>query len=413
MRSVLLIITGSIAAYKSLELIRLLRARNVAVTAILTRGGAEFITPLAVSSLTGTKTYGDLFSLTDEVEMGHIELSRSADAILVAPASADILAKMTSGLADDLATTALLATDKPVYVAPAMNHRMWHHAATQRNIAQLKKDGIHFIDPAEGDMACGEFGIGRMAEPEVIVKALLGTSTALSITSPAKGALAGKRAIVTSGPTHEPIDPVRYIANRSSGKQGHAIAEALRDAGAEVTLITGPVRLADPAGIKTQHVTTAEEMHRAVQAALPADIAVCAAAVSDWHVAHIAGQKIKKTAAHSTPRLTLVENPDILASLAQAKKNRPSLVIGFAAETHNVLQYAREKWAKKQCNWMIANDVSGLQAFDRDDNHITLLSDQGEEAWPQMQKCAIAEKLAERIAAHFSTGVKTAKKKTN
>jgi phosphopantothenoylcysteine decarboxylase/phosphopantothenate--cysteine ligase len=410
MRSVLLIITGSIAAYKSLELIRLLRARNVAVTAILTRGGAEFITPLAVSSLTGTKTYGELFSLTDEIEMGHIELSRSADAILVAPASADILAKMASGLADDLATTALLATDKPVYIAPAMNHRMWHHAATQRNLAQLKQDGIRVIDPTEGDMACGEFGVGRMAEPEAIVSALL--AQAAPAKRSANASLAGKRAIVTSGPTHEPIDPVRYIANRSSGKQGHAIATALAALGAEVTLITGPVPLADPAGMKTIRVTTATEMHEAVQAALPADIAICAAAVSDWHVAHIAGQKIKKTAAHSTPRLTLVENPDILASLAQAKKNRPALVVGFAAETHNILQYAREKWARKKCDWMIANDVSGLKTFDRDDNHITLLTPDGEEAWPHMQKQAIAEKLAGRIAEYFSTAQPELKRKT-
>lgn len=396
MRSLLLIVTGSVAAYKSLELIRLAREQGIDVTAILTRGGASFITPLAISSLTGRKTYDDLFSLTDEVEMGHIELSRSADAVLVAPASADILARMAHGIADDLATAALLATDKPVFVAPAMNHKMWSHPATQRNVAQLRKDGITFIDPTEGAMACGETGVGRLAEPADILQAVLGKAVKAS------GRLKGRRAIVTSGPTHEPIDPVRYIANRSSGKQGHAIAAALAAAGADVTLVSGPTRIAPPAGVRTIQVITAKEMHDATLAALPADIVVCAAAVSDWHVAHIASQKIKKTAAHSTPRLMLVENPDILAQLSQHKTKRPALVVGFAAETHDVLKYARDKLAKKKCDWMVANDVSSGQAFERDDNSITLITSSGEETFKRMSKQAIAEALAERIADALS-----------
>lgn len=396
MRSLLLIISGSVAAYKSLELIRLCKERGIEVTAILTKGGAAFITPLAVSSLTGSKTYDDLFSLTDEVEMGHIELSRSADAILVSPASADLLARMAHGIADDLATTALLATNKPVFVAPAMNHKMWSHPATQRNIAQLRKDGVTVIDPTEGAMACGEFGMGRLAEPVDILKALLGEQQGGALP------LAGKKAVVTSGPTHEPIDPVRYIANRSSGKQGHAIAAALAAAGADVTLISGPTRLLAPAGITFVPVVTAQEMLDATFEALPADIAVCAAAVSDWHVAHIASQKIKKTAAHSTPRLMLVENPDILAQLSQHKTKRPALVIGFAAETHDVLKYAREKLKKKRSDWMVANDVSGGQAFDRDDNSITLITATGEERFERMSKHAIAASLVARIATHFS-----------
>lgn len=391
-RSVLLIISGSVAAYKSLELIRLLRERGITVTAILTKGGSAFITPLAVSSLTGTKTYSDLFSLTDEVEMGHIELSRSADVVLVAPASADLLANMAAGMADDLASTALLATNKPVWVAPAMNHKMWSHPATRRNMAQLAKDGVQVIAPTEGAMACGEFGVGRMAEPADIAKALVGSATASGLR------LAGKKAVVTSGPTHEPIDPARYIANRSSGKQGHAIAAALAAQGAEVTLVSGPTHVPDPAGVTMVRVNTAREMLDAVSAALPADIAVCAAAVSDWHVAHVARQKIKKTAPHSTPRLTLVENPDILAHLSRLKTKRPSLVIGFAAETENVLSNARAKHAKKGCDWMVANDVSGSKGFDRDSNAVTLITPAGEEAWPELSKRVIADKLAERIA---------------
>ncbi|MBA4274101.1 MAG: bifunctional phosphopantothenoylcysteine decarboxylase/phosphopantothenate--cysteine ligase CoaBC [Alphaproteobacteria bacterium] len=396
MRSLLLIISGSVAAYKSLELIRLCKEQGIEVTAILTKAGAQFITPLAVSSLTGTKTYDALFSLTDEVEMGHIELSRSADAVLVAPASADIIAKMAAGIADDLATTALLATNKPVFIAPAMNHMMWKHAATKRNIAQLSKDGVTVIEPTEGSMACGEHGIGRLAEPADILRALT------TARGQAKGALAGKKVLVTSGPTHEPIDPVRYIANRSSGKQGHALATAFAEAGADVTLISGPTRLADPSNVRMVHVTTAKEMLEATLEALPSDIAVCAAAVSDWHVAHIASQKIKKTAPHSTPRLTLVENPDILAQIAQHKTKRPTLVIGFAAETHAVLKYARDKLKKKRSDWMVANDVSSGQAFERDDNSVTLITQSGEERLERMSKLAIARAIVARAASEIT-----------
>jgi phosphopantothenoylcysteine decarboxylase / phosphopantothenate---cysteine ligase len=396
MRSLLLIISGSIAAYKSLELIRVLREHGVEVTAILTKGAEAFITPLAVSSLTGTKTYTELFSLTDEVEMGHIALSRSADAILVAPASANMLARMAAGLADDLASTVLLATDKPVWIAPAMNHRMWSHPATQRSLATLRGDGVQLIAPGVGAMACGEFGIGRMAEPHEIVAALLSND---SQPKP----LAGKKALVTTGSTHEPIDPVRYITNRSSGKQGFAIAASLAALGAEVTLITGPTSLTPPTGVTTRPVTTAQEMLEVALAALPADIAVCAAAVSDWHVAHVASQKIKKTAAHSTPRLTLVENPDILARIAQHPSARPSLVVGFAAETHDVLAHARDKRSRKGCDWIVANDVSSGQAFNRDDNAVTLITESAEESFPLMPKTAIADALAMRIAARFSS----------
>jgi phosphopantothenoylcysteine decarboxylase/phosphopantothenate--cysteine ligase len=396
MRSLLLIISGSVASYKSLELIRVLRERGVEVTTILTKGAEAFITPLAVSSLTGRKTYTELFSLTDEVEMGHIALSRSADAILVAPASANMLARMAAGLADDLASTVLLATDKPVWIAPAMNHRMWSHPATQRSLATLRGDGVHLIEPNEGTMACGEFGIGRMAEPHEIVAALLNADTHPK-------PLAGKKALVTSGSTHEPIDPVRYITNRSSGKQGFAIAASLAALGAEVTLITGPTSLTPPTGVTTHAVTTAQEMLEAALAALPADIAVCAAAVSDWHVAHVASQKIKKTAAHSTPRLTLVENPDILARLAQHPTARPLLVVGFAAETHDVLTHARDKRSRKGCDWIVANDVSSGQAFNRDDNAVTLITESDEESFPLMPKTAIADALATRIATRFST----------
>jgi phosphopantothenoylcysteine decarboxylase / phosphopantothenate---cysteine ligase len=395
-RSILLIISGSIAAYKSLELIRLLKERGVVVNAILTRGGAQFITPLAVSSLTGTKTYHDLFSLTDEVEMGHIELSRSAEHILVAPASADILAKMAHGLADDLATTALLATDAPVTVVPAMNHRMWSHPATKRNVAALRADGIRFIDPVEGAMACGEFGIGRMAEPAAIL-------TALAATSPSPGGvLHGKRAIVTSGPTYEPVDPVRYLGNHASGKQGHAIAAALAAAGAEVTLISGPVALPDPAGVTTCHVTTAAEMHAAVMKSLPADIFVGAAAVADWRMTHISPHKIKKHGNHSKLTLDLIPTEDILAAIG-SHKQRPALVVGFAAETDSLADHAKTKRKTKQCDMMLANDVAGGSVFGAEDNTILFLSRAGEVNWPKMSKHAIAEKLVGEIAAYFST----------
>lgn len=391
-QSVLLIITGSIASYKSLELIRLLRARGTNVTAILTRGGAEFITPLAVSSLTGNKTYSDLFSLTDEVEMGHIELSRVADLVLVAPASADILAKMAMGRADDLATTALLATNKPVMVAPAMNHKMWSHKATQRNITQLRKDGTSIINPTEGDMACGEFGIGRMAEPNAIIDAIAAASA---------GPLSGKHAIVTSGPTHEAIDPVRFIGNHSSGKQGHAIAAALARAGARVTLISGHVALPTPPGVTLHSVNTAEEMFAAATRALPADIFVAAAAVADWKLAAPAKQKLKKSS--SAKRLTLELTPtiDVLASIATHKK-RPKLLIGFAAETEKLLEHARAKRKSKQCDWIVANDVSGGAVFGADENRITLLTARSEEGFKPMRKDEIAALLVEKIATHFS-----------
>ena len=406
-RSVLLIITGSIASYKSLELIRLLRAEQIAVTAILTKGGAKFITPLAVSSLTGTKTYDDLFSLTDELDMGHIQLSRVADVVLVAPASADILAKMAAGIADDLATTALLATNKPVIVAPAMNHKMWSHAATQRNVAQLLKDGVHLIAPTAGDMACGEFGIGRMAEPAAIVDAL----ASLHQTPASKQKLRGKRAIVTSGPTVEAIDPVRYLGNRSSGKQGHAIAAALADAGAEVTLISGSVNIPDPRGVQhIIHTGNAEAMLAAVEEALPADIFVGAAAVADWRLSEPAKQKLKKKSTDSKLTLELVPTVDILANVA-ASKQRPQLVVGFAAETEKLLEHARAKRLKKGCDWLIANEVGMARVFGADDNTVTLITGSAEETWPLASKHDIAERLAARIGDYF-TNLPTSKGKS-
>ncbi|MFM9889988.1 MAG: bifunctional phosphopantothenoylcysteine decarboxylase/phosphopantothenate--cysteine ligase CoaBC [Rickettsiales bacterium] len=410
-RSVLLIITGSVASYKALELIRLLRAEDISVTAILTRGGAKFITPLAVSSLTGSKTYDDLWSLTDEVEMGHIELSRVADVVLIAPASADILAKMAAGIADDLATTALLATNKPVIVAPAMNHKMWSHPATQRNVAQLRADGISVIEPTEGAMACGEFGVGRMAEPGAIVEYLSRHSSEswnpssahvkwipafAGMTKP----LEGKIAIVTSGPTIEAIDPVRYLGNRSSGKQGHAIAAALVAAGARVTLIHGDTHLPTPPGVTAIRTTTADAMLAAVEAALPADIFVGAAAVADWRPAHTAPQKLKKQNALDTLTLEFVPTVDVLATIAQHTL-RPTLVVGFAAETENLAENARAKRARKQCDWLLANVATGA-VFGADDNEILFLNDAGEEHWPRMRKQAVAAQLVTKISDYFS-----------
>lgn len=407
-KSVLLIISGSVAAYKSLELVRLLRAQGVAVTAILTRGGSKFITLLAVSSLTGTHTYDDLFSLTDEVAMGHIELSRSADVVLVAPASADILAKMAAGIADDLATTALLATNKPVIVAPAMNHKMWSHPATRRNVAQLRTDGITIVDPTEGDMACGEFGVGRMAEPAAIIKSLQSPVSSLQrekntgdwrLTT--DNSLTGRHAIVTSGPTVEAIDPVRYLGNHSSGKQGHAIAAALAAAGARVTLVTGPVHLPDPAGVTTIRTRNAEAMLAAVSAALPADIFIGAAAVADWRLASKpATRKLKKKSAQEKLTLELVPTVDILASIGHHKQ-RPKLVIGFAAETEKMLEHARTKRKAKKCDWLLANDVSTGNVFGADENTVTLITSAGEEAWPRMRKHAVAEKLVAKIENYF------------
>ncbi|WP_288941344.1 bifunctional phosphopantothenoylcysteine decarboxylase/phosphopantothenate--cysteine ligase CoaBC [uncultured Roseovarius sp.] len=389
-KRILLIIGGGIAAFKALDLIRRLRERGARVTPVLTRAGEEFVTPLSVSALAGNKVFRDLFDLTDEAEMGHIELSRSADLIVVAPATADLMAKMAQGHADDLASTLLLATDTPVLIAPAMNVRMWQHPATQRNIATLKGDGIGFVGPAEGDMACGEHGPGRMAEPLEIVTAI---DTALS-----DGPLKGKRIVVTSGPTHEPIDPVRYIANRSSGAQGTAIARALAALGAEVVFVTGPADVAPPEGVTVVKVETAQQMLEAVQGALPADAAVFAAAVADWRVASASNSKIKKTKG-GLPVLEFAENPDILATVSQMEQGRPDLVVGFAAETDDVVENATAKRARKGCDWIVANDVShetGIMGGA--ENDITLISDAGAEDWPRMSKSDVATRLAERIA---------------
>jgi len=392
-RKLLLIVTGGIAAYKALELVRLATKAGYGVTAVLTKAGAQFVTPLSLQALTGNKVYQELFSLTDESEMGHIELSRAADLVVVAPASADMLAKMTAGLADDLASTLLLATDKRVLVAPAMNVRMWEHPATQANMATLAKRGVLVVPPEEGPMACGEFGPGRLAEPPAILAAIEAFF--------ADGPLKGRHAIVTSGPTHEPIDPVRYIANRSSGKQGHAIATALAALGARVTLVSGPVSVPDPAGVDVVRVETAREMRDAVMAALPADIAVCAAAVGDWRVEATA-QKIKKDGSGQPPALHLTENPDILAELSKPGPQRPKLVIGFAAETEKLAEHAAAKRARKGCDWLMANDVGGTGIMGGDHNEILLITESGAEAWDKMDKAALARKLAARIGEIFA-----------
>lgn len=402
---ILLIISGSIAAYKSLELIRLLKKNQIAVSAILTKGGAEFITPLAVSSLTGEQTYTDLFSLKDEVEMGHIRLSREADLILVAPASAELIAKMVQGHADDLASATLLAANKPIVLAPAMNHAMWSNPATKRNIAQLKKDGVQIIEPVEGEMACGEYGVGRMAEVEDIFKAILNSPT-LTLPPPAGGgweggtSLKGKRAIVTAGPTYEAIDPVRFIGNHSSGKQGYAIAAALAKAGADVTLISGPTSLNSSAHVTRIEVTTAEEMLKATTKALPADIAVFSAAVSDWRVKKPATQKLKKRASKSAPELVLEETPDILATIG-AHNKRPTLVIGFAAETENVLKNAEEKRRRKNADWLLANDVSDGKIFGAADTELFFISSGKPENWGTLSKEKAASKLVEKMESFF------------
>jgi len=401
-RRVLLVIAGGIAAYKSLELIRRLREQGVSVRVVMTEAAHEFVTPLSVSSLSGEKVFHDLFDLTDEAEMGHIELSRSADIIVVAPATADLMAKMAHGLADDLASTLLLATDAPVLVAPAMNVRMWQHRATQRNVATLLADGVTFVGPNDGDMACGEFGPGRMAEPSEIIAVLESHFSDLEFFG-AKP-LKGLKALVTSGPTYEPIDPVRYIANRSSGKQGHAIATVLARLGAETLLISGPTNLADPAGVLTLHVESARDMLVAAQNALPVDIAICAAAVADWRVDLDSAQKIKKREGDGAPTLKLIENPDILATLSQLTNNRPKLVIGFAAETEKVVDYAQSKRARKGCDWMVANDVSpSTGVMGGELNTVHLITAAGREDWPLLPKQAVAEKLARRIVEHFSS----------
>ncbi|MEL7253375.1 MAG: bifunctional phosphopantothenoylcysteine decarboxylase/phosphopantothenate--cysteine ligase CoaBC [Pseudomonadota bacterium] len=389
-KRILLIIGGGIAAYKSLDLIRRLKERGASVTPVLTRGGSEFVTPLSVSALAGTKVFQDLFDLTDEAEMGHIELSRSADLIVVAPATADLMAKMAGGQADDLASTLLLATDTPVLIAPAMNVRMWEHAATQRNIETLRGDRIGFVGPNEGDMACGEYGPGRMAEPLEIVAAVEDRL--------ANGPLKGKRVLVTSGPTHEPIDPVRYIANRSSGAQGTAIARALSALGAEVVFVTGPADVAPPGGVEVVPVVSAIEMMHAVENALPADAAVFAAAVADWRVASASNSKLKKTDA-GMPQLEFTENPDILATVAGMNGGRPGLVVGFAAETDDVVAHATAKRDRKGCDWIVANDVSpetGIMGGS--ENDVTLITGEGAEDWPRMSKDQVAKRLAERVA---------------
>ncbi len=391
-KRVLLIVGGGVAAYKALLLTRLLRKAGIGVRPILTKAGAEFVTPLSLAALAEDKVYQDLFSLTDEHEMGHIELSRSADLIVVAPATADLIAKAAGGFAGDLASTTLLATDKPVLMAPAMNVRMWLHPATQRNIAALKADGVAFVGPEEGAMACGEFGPGRLAEPEAIFAAIVA-----QLEGPAARPLQGKRALVTAGPTFEPIDPVRGVTNRSSGRQGFAIAEALARLGAEVTLIAGPVALPTPAGVRRVDVETARQMLAASQAALPADVGVFVAAVADWRVDEAFGTKLKKERG-GPPALTFVENPDILATLSASGPQRPRLVIGFAAETDHVEEHARAKLARKGCDWIIANDVTQPGVMGGGENAVLLITRDGTERWDRAAKDQVAGQIAARIA---------------
>ena len=389
-KHILLIIGGGIAAFKSLDLIRRLRERGAEVTPVLTRAGEEFVTPLSVSALAGSKVYRDLFDLGDEAEMGHIQLSRVADLLVVAPATADLMAKMAQGHANDLASTLLLATDTPVLIAPAMNMRMWDHPATQRNLSTLRSDGVAVVGPNEGDMACGEFGPGRLSEPLEIVTAIEARL--------ADGPLKGKRVLVTSGPTHEPIDPVRYIANRSSGAQGTAIATALAGLGAEVVFVTGPADVAPPAGVAVVPVQTAAEMLTAVQAALPVDAGVFAAAVADWRVTGARDRKLKKSK-DGLPVLEFAENPDILKTVSQMKKGRPALVVGFAAETHDVIENATAKRKRKGCDWIVANDVSpGTGIMGGTENAVTLIGEETAETWERMGKDAVARQLAARIA---------------
>ena len=387
-KSVLLIIGGGIAAYKCLELIRQLSKRGITTRVIMTKAAEQFVTPLSVASLSGEKVFSDLFSLTDETEMGHIELSRSTDLVVVAPATADMMAKMANGLANDLASTALLATDKAVLVAPAMNVRMWHHAATHRNMAQLKAGGIHFVGPNEGDMACGEFGLGRMAEPVEIadaIEALLGWQIK---------PLAGKHVLITAGPTREAIDPVRYISNHSSGKQGFALAEAAANMGAEVILVSGPVSLPTPIGVKRVDVTTADEMLAACERVSGTDLAIFCAAVADWKVANAAKQKLKKNDKVEPPSLSFTPNPDILKTVADLKQGRPKLVVGFAAETENVIDNAKEKLKRKGCDLIVANDVSE-GVFGTGKNAVHLVSAKGVESWPELSKMEVARRILE------------------
>lgn len=394
-KRILLIVAGGIAAFKSLDLIRRLRERGASVRCVLTEAGAKFVTPLSLQALTEDKVYRDMFSLTDESEMGHIQLSRDADLLVVAPATANVLARMAAGMADDLAATVLLATDKPVLAAPAMNVRMWAHAATVANVETLKKRGVSFVGPNEGAMACNEYGPGRMSEPLEIVAAIEAMLTA-------ERPLAGRRALVTSGPTREALDPVRYISNHSSGKQGHAIAKALARLGAEVTLVSGPVVVPDPAGVAVVHIDSADQMLATCLAAGAVDVAVCAAAVADWKAARPATAKIKKKAGAEPPALELAPNPDILATLSKPGSKRPALVVGFAAETEEVVANAVEKRKRKGCDWIVANDVSPAKGtFGGERNTVHLISAKGVEDWPTLAKEDVALRLADRIAAHF------------
>lgn len=409
-RRILLIVSGGIAAYKALELVRLLKRREIAVRAVLTQSAKQFVTPLSFGVMTGDHVYGDMFDLKAEREIGHIQLSREADLIVIAPATANILAKMANGLADDLATTLLLATDKPVLAVPAMNVRMWHHKATQRNLDQLRADGVHIMEPAIGSMACNEWGKGRLPEPTEIADEIerqladgagqtpLLTDTSRTINAPdlSRANLIGRHVLVTAGPTHEPIDPVRYIANRSSGQQGFAIAAAAAQAGARVTLVSGPVMLPTPRGVTRVDVETAREMLAAVESALPADVAIMVAAVADWRAADAVDQKIKKDGSGQPAPLALTENPDILATLAQ-HASRPTLLIGFAAETEKVVDHAIAKRSRKGADWIVANDVSG-DVMGGASNQVHLVTAHGVETWPQMPKAAVATKLIERIA---------------
>lgn len=391
-RRILLVISGGIAAYKGPELVRRLRERGASVRCVLSRNAHHFVTPMSLASVAEEPVFADLFSLKDEAEIGHIRLSREADLVVVAPATADLLAKMACGLADDLASTTLLATDKPVLVAPAMNVMMWQHPATRANLATLRGRGIRQVGPTSGDLACGETGDGRMADPHLIVEAVEAFFRS-------RGTLAGCRALVTSGPTHEAIDPVRYIANRSSGRQGHAVAQALADAGADTTLISGPVEIGPPAEVRTVRVESADEMLAACRENLPVDIVVCAAAVADWRVAVVSENKIKKTDG-APPTLELTRNPDILATLARTGPDRPRVVVGFAAETRDLIANARDKLARKGCDVIVANDVSrGSGTFGGDRNRVTLITRDGEEAWEELPKAEVARRLVDRLAA--------------
>lgn len=418
-KRILLIVSGGIAAYKALELVRLLKRQGIAVRAVMTQSATEFVTPLSMGVMTEDQVYGDMFDLKEEREIGHIQLSRQADLVVICPATANILAKMAAGIADDLATTILLATDKPVLAVPAMNVRMWHHSATQRNLAQLRADGVTIMEPDSGAMACGEYGPGRLPEPPAIAEricAMLGHSFDSALTAGrapttleaqpdfadfAHRPLFGKRILVTAGPTHEAIDPVRYIANRSSGRQGFAIATAAAEMGAEVTLVAGPVHLVTPPGVIRIDVETALEMQAEVEKALPTDVAIMVAAVADWRAAEAPDQKIKKDG-KAIPPLTLTENPDILASLAQ-HKNRPGLLIGFAAETEKIVEHAQAKLAKKGCDWIVANDVSG-DVMGGANNAFHIVTRDGVESWPDSPKDVIARKLMERVANALAQG---------